>query len=140
MLHLFKHSAEPIILPVPTAGIFPAMPTMSMTAGFCPKAARTSSGGRLKRPFAMLWVPASSEFNAETRVAFPQPREIEISQSRAKSHDNIPVFCMVCRLAAGKMVIFPGVSVSFTILAPFSSTIYVSVVPSTATTKFAARG
>jgi hypothetical protein len=63
-----------MILPVPTAGIIAAIALIFMTAGFPPKAARTRSLGRPKSPLRILCVPASSEFNAETRVAFPQPK------------------------------------------------------------------
>ena len=45
-----------------------------------------------------------------------------------------PMLYIVCTLAAGKMVILPGVKVWLTTLAPFSSIMYVLVVPATATT------
>lgn len=51
---------------------------------------------------------------------------------------NILLFCMVCKLAAGKIVIFPGVSVVFTTRAPFSSSIHVEVSPSIDTTRLVA--
>lgn len=51
-----------------------------------------------------------------------------------------PLFSIKWMLAAGKMVAFPASSVTLTVRAPFSSIMYVSVVPLTATTKFAARG
>lgn len=51
----------------------------------------------------------------------------------------MPVFCMVWMLPIGKMVIFPGVRVSLTRRAPFSASMYVVVVPSTATTRLVAR-
>jgi hypothetical protein len=41
---------------------------------------------------------------------------------------------MVWTLACGKMVIFPGVRVVFTVRTPFSAIIKVSVSPATATT------
>jgi hypothetical protein len=92
--------------------------------------------------FAMFCVPASAELSADTKVAFPHPF-IYVNRLRiGKELDRgaIPVFCIVCKLAVGKTVIFPGVNVSLTTRAPFSSTIYVFVVPSIATTRFVARG
>ena len=131
-----------MILPVPTAGIIAAIALMFMTAGFPPNAAQTRSLGRPRSPFRILCVPASSEFNAETRVAFPHPtHQIKsTNDSYEGEKQNMPVFCIVCKLPAGKIVILPGVNVSLTSLAPFSSIIFVFVAPSTATTKFAARG
>lgn len=41
---------------------------------------------------------------------------------------------IVCMLPRGKIVIFPGVNVSVTSRAPFSSYMYVVVLPSTETT------
>jgi hypothetical protein len=62
-----------MILPVPTAGIIAAIAVRFITAGFPPNAALARSLGRPKSPLRILCVPASSEFKAETRVAFPQP-------------------------------------------------------------------
>lgn len=67
-----------MMLPVPTGGTCETLKarrksyTSVSGAGF-PYAAWIMSKGRLKRPFRMLCVPASSELRADTRVAFPQP-------------------------------------------------------------------
>ena len=67
------------MLPVPTAGTLPgfnpatklcdALPSL----GFPKKACRRGVG-RVARAFTRLVVPLSSEFSAETKVAFPHPR------------------------------------------------------------------
>ena len=46
----------------------------------------------------------------------------------------LPLFTIICMLPMGKMVALPGVRISVTSLAPFSSYIYVVVLPCTATT------
>lgn len=50
------------------------------------------------------------------------------------------MFCIECMLPRGNSVILPGSSVVLTTEAPFSWSITVSVVPSTATTTLSARG
>lgn len=69
----------------------------------------------------MLEVPVSSELRAEMRVALPHPMIHQYRFMNVKSlAGNQPVFCIECTLPIGKIVIFPGVNVAETILAPFS--------------------
>ena len=60
-------------------------------------------------------------------------RQPQRGRGREKSSCS-PRLTIVCTLACGKMVILPGVSVCCTTRAPFSSIMYVLVVPCTATT------
>jgi hypothetical protein len=52
---------------------------------------------------------------------------------------NLPVFIIICMLACGKTVAWPGVSTCVTSRAPFSSYMYVVVLPCIATTKLVPR-
>jgi hypothetical protein len=72
-LHRFRQSSDPIEAPVPTAGMSRTRSSNLSKPALLPKDAATTSRGRLKRPFAMLCVPASSEFRADIKVAFLQP-------------------------------------------------------------------
>jgi hypothetical protein len=138
--HLAKHSADPVAAPVPTSGMLPLSSTNLARSGLCPNAAATISNGSLKRPFATLCVPASSELSAEINVAFSQPEVSRTVSNHAlpdgehHSTQHVPIFCMVCKLPRGKSVIFPGLSVVLTTRAPFSMTMNVCVSPMVATT------
>lgn len=53
---------------------------------------------------------------------------------------SLPLLTIICMDPCGKIVALPGVRTCLISRAPFSSYIYVVVLPRTATTKFAARG
>jgi len=144
--HFFKHDSGPQFEPVPTGGI---LDLTSSLARSCPNAALTSSNGN---PFVKTWpmfiVPASSESRAETSWALSQPIHVKISQSLMYTHLNaivdlsrkkkvdfhVPVFIIMCIEPCGKIVPWPGMSTCVTRRAPFSSYMYVVVLPCMATT------
>lgn len=61
--HAARQASGPQVLPVPTAGICP--PTLCRLTS-PPRIVWVKLAGRLKNALARLWVPASSEFKAET--------------------------------------------------------------------------
>jgi hypothetical protein len=69
------------------------------------------------------------------QVARVQPkRAIKTPRQTMRGDANVPVFIIICMLACGKIVAVPGVSTCVTSRAPFSSYMYVVVLPCTATT------
>jgi hypothetical protein len=146
MLHLFLHSALPIMAPVPTGGIL--LPVSCVFIHETPKAALIMSCGMVQSAISMLVVPVSSLLSVLMRSAGSQssyssaPMLTKPQTTRAETGgvSYSPLFCIACMLPIGKTVIFIGVRTVSIVLTPFSPIIHVVVFPVMAVTRFVARG